>query len=140
MSNQETQALNSAAVALEGTLSSEGLRTQTREKAPQPGDVTYVVVDTKTLVKMTDESFNDRTWKRVVGVGRSLGAFTERGCLLGKNGEDFTTDTVVGTLKTLVGTCATKFKDGEKIGLKVKSVKPVLRGGQLTSQVVYQAV
>ena len=140
MSNQETQALNAAATAFEGKLSNEGLRTQTRENPPQPGATTYVVVNTHTLVEMTDEQFNDRAWKRVVGVGRSLGAFTERGCLLGKNGDDLTTDTVVGTLKNLVGTCAAKFIDGEKIALKVKSVKPVLRGGQLTSQVIYQAI
>ena len=139
MSNEDLSAINAAVENFNKVLGSERIFPITR-KLWEVGDTSHVVVSVTTLIEMTNETFNDRPWKRVSGVGRSLSSFTERGCLLGKNGEDLTTDTVVGTLKNLVEKYAPKFRDGEIINLKVKSVKPILRNGQLTQHIVWQVV
>lgn len=138
MSNDEVQAVDAAKQSVNDNLQSEGISTTTREKSWEKGDPAEVTVSTQSLIETTAEEFDGRAWKRVNGLGISIRAFTERGCILDKQGASLTGDSIGDTLANLVKAGADRFEDGAKIKLKVKSVKPVLRSGQLGQRVVWQ--
>lgn len=140
MTEQEKKALNEAKASATQNLSDKQINVNARKKPFVVGETSYVVVDKKLLLKGSDDSFNGNNYIRLEGVGISLKAFTEIGCIYDKAGKDITTGNVVDTMAAVITSSGVAFEDGQKINLKVKDVVPVVRGGQPTSRIVWQLV
>lgn len=140
MTDKEKKALNEAKQTAAQNLSDKQISVNSRKKPFVVGEASHVVVDTKLLLKGNDDSFNGNNYIRLEGVGVSLKAFTEIGCIYDKAGKDITTGNVVDTMAAVIEAAGVPFKDGQKINLKVKDVVPVVRGGQPTSRIVWQLV
>lgn len=138
MTDLEKKALQEAGQKYANDLKNAGVNVVTREKAWQSKDVAKVTISETTLIAQTAEDFEGREWRRVSGLGISLTAFCERGCILDKDGHDLTSGQIPDTLCALIEASGKPFKDGETIDLKVKAVVPVLRAGRLAQRIVWQ--
>ena len=138
MTDQEKKVLQEAGAKYANDLKNAGVNVVTREKAWQSKDVAKVTISETTLIAQTAEDFEGREWRRVNGLGISLTAFCERGCILDKDGHDLTSGQIPDTLCALIEASGKPFKDGETIDLKVKAVVPVLRAGRLAQRIVWQ--
>ena len=140
MTDKEKQALKEAKQTAAKNLSDKQISINSRKKPFVVGETSHVVVDTKLLLKGSDDSYNGNNFIRLEGIDISLKAFTEIGCILDKTGKDITTGNVVDTEANVIEASGVPFEDGQKINLKVKNVVPVVRGGQPTSRIVWQLV
>lgn len=140
MTDQEKKVLQEAGESYAKSLKEAGVNVVTREKAWQPKDAAKVTISTQTLIVQTIEDFEGREWRRVDGLGISLTAFCERGCILDHEGRDLTKGLIPDTLCSLIEASGVPFVDGNTIDLKVKAVVPVLRAGRLAQRIVWQLV